>query len=62
MPGLGHVADCCDDTHSYIDHFVTIYDHNEQWYVSRKHQDDTGMVSRAYFVSPVRREEKKNGA
>eukprot|EP00957_Ditylum_brightwellii_P083139 6321300-Ditylum_brightwellii.AAC.1 len=60
MSGLGHVADCCDDTHSCIGHFVTIYGHDEQWYVPRQHQDDTGMVSKAYFVSPVGRKEKKN--
>eukprot|EP00957_Ditylum_brightwellii_P035181 2667579-Ditylum_brightwellii.AAC.1 len=61
MPGLVHVADCCDDTHSCIGHFVKIYGHDEQWYASRQHQDDTGMVSKAYFASSVGREEKKNG-
>eukprot|EP00957_Ditylum_brightwellii_P161618 12305338-Ditylum_brightwellii.AAC.1 len=61
MPGLGHVADCCDDTHSCIGHFVTIYGQDEQWYALGQHQDDTGMVSKVYFASPVGKEEKKNG-
>eukprot|EP00957_Ditylum_brightwellii_P148973 11342040-Ditylum_brightwellii.AAC.1 len=60
MPGLDHIAGCCDDTYSCIGHFVTLYGHNEQCYASRQHQGDTGMVSKAYFMSPVGREEKKN--
>eukprot|EP00957_Ditylum_brightwellii_P141330 10768537-Ditylum_brightwellii.AAC.1 len=61
MPGLGHVADCCDDTHSCRGHFAIIYGHNECCYTSRRHQGNTGMVSKAYVASPVGREEKRNG-
>eukprot|EP00957_Ditylum_brightwellii_P009632 725632-Ditylum_brightwellii.AAC.1 len=48
------------DWSSHRGHFATIYDHNEHCYMSRWHQDDAGMVSKAHFASPVGREGKRN--